>query len=158
MIRRPPRSTRTDTLFPHTTLFRSDRRQRPRRHHALDRARDDQHPADRRATWWNYTAHAAADWRTSLCMGRQGTERSTRAVRLDAQLTNWECSPVKEQQVSTSEINTRRHRRELPKAAPRSKDRTFSRSRLIDAARGLSHEKGFAATTTDRSEEHTSDL
>src|SRR3546814_9539996 len=23
-IRRPPRSTRTDTLFPHTTLFRSD--------------------------------------------------------------------------------------------------------------------------------------
>src|SRR3546814_3560345 len=32
MIRRPPRSTRTDTLFPYTTLFRSpaDRRRRPR--------------------------------------------------------------------------------------------------------------------------------
>src|SRR3546814_11675300 len=31
MIRRPPRSTRTDTLFPYTTLFRSLRhgRQRP---------------------------------------------------------------------------------------------------------------------------------
>src|SRR3546814_2149105 len=28
MIRRPPRSTRTDTLFPYTTLFRSDPRQR----------------------------------------------------------------------------------------------------------------------------------
>src|SRR3546814_18932203 len=26
MIRRPPRSTRTDTLFPYTTLFRSERR------------------------------------------------------------------------------------------------------------------------------------
>src|SRR3546814_8210176 len=26
MIRRPPRSTRTDTLFPSTTLFRSQRR------------------------------------------------------------------------------------------------------------------------------------
>src|SRR3546814_10100226 len=26
MIRRPPRSTRTDTLFPYTTLFRSCRR------------------------------------------------------------------------------------------------------------------------------------
>src|SRR3546814_1709674 len=26
MIRRPPRSTRTDTLFPYTTLFRSTRR------------------------------------------------------------------------------------------------------------------------------------
>src|SRR3546814_19078899 len=28
MIRRPPRSTRTDTLFPYTTLFRSDVRDR----------------------------------------------------------------------------------------------------------------------------------
>src|SRR3546814_8736340 len=28
MIRRPPRSTRTDTLFPYTTLFRSDWRGR----------------------------------------------------------------------------------------------------------------------------------
>src|SRR3546814_14741642 len=28
MIRRPPRSTRTDTLFPYTTLFRSGRRHR----------------------------------------------------------------------------------------------------------------------------------
>src|SRR3546814_2346498 len=26
MIRRPPRSTRTDTLFPYTTLFRSEKR------------------------------------------------------------------------------------------------------------------------------------
>src|SRR3546814_3843139 len=26
MIRRPPRSTRTDTLFPYTTLFRSGKR------------------------------------------------------------------------------------------------------------------------------------
>src|SRR3546814_8693198 len=28
MIRRPPRSTRTDTLFPYTTLFRSDDQRR----------------------------------------------------------------------------------------------------------------------------------
>src|SRR3546814_9876753 len=28
MIRRPPRSTRTDTLFPYTTLFRSHERKR----------------------------------------------------------------------------------------------------------------------------------
>src|SRR3546814_2235933 len=34
MIRRPPRSTRTDTLFPYTTLFRSLVTARP----ALDRA------------------------------------------------------------------------------------------------------------------------
>src|SRR3546814_2897737 len=31
MIRRPPRSTRTDTLFPYTTLFRSQRLARVRR-------------------------------------------------------------------------------------------------------------------------------
>src|SRR3546814_3032298 len=31
MIRRPPRSTRTDTLFPSTTLFRSARRRAARR-------------------------------------------------------------------------------------------------------------------------------
>src|SRR3546814_7160283 len=31
MIRRPPRSTRTDTLFPYTTLFRSAQRRLP--HH-----------------------------------------------------------------------------------------------------------------------------
>src|SRR3546814_12855166 len=30
MIRRPPRSTRTDTLFPYTTLFRSPSRLRQR--------------------------------------------------------------------------------------------------------------------------------
>src|SRR3546814_4725323 len=30
MIRRPPRSTRTDTLFPYTTLFRSKARRRAR--------------------------------------------------------------------------------------------------------------------------------
>src|SRR3546814_7364954 len=36
MIRRPPRSTRTDTLFPYTTLFRSDG---ARVHHPLPRDR-----------------------------------------------------------------------------------------------------------------------
>src|SRR3546814_9547538 len=42
MIRRPPRSTRTDTLFPYTTLFRSHRR--------LGRLlwRDDRHDAQRK--------------------------------------------------------------------------------------------------------------
>src|SRR3546814_5739414 len=48
MIRRPPKSTRTDTLFPYTTLFRSPRefdhrelRPRAERQHVdhLDRAR-----------------------------------------------------------------------------------------------------------------------
>src|SRR3546814_726845 len=40
MIRRPPRSTRTDTLFPYTTLFRSRHRRR-HRHHLVCRTRPD---------------------------------------------------------------------------------------------------------------------
>src|SRR3546814_13882935 len=43
MIRRPPRSTRTDTLFPYTTLFRS----RPRRGLRVLLALDDDHRARR---------------------------------------------------------------------------------------------------------------
>src|SRR3546814_13495760 len=35
MIRRPPRSTRTDTLFPYTTLFRSDGEGKQRRDRRL---------------------------------------------------------------------------------------------------------------------------
>src|SRR3546814_2704795 len=45
MIRRPPRSTRTDTLFPYTTLFRSDGSQGEcffQKHHA-DSLGDDVH-------------------------------------------------------------------------------------------------------------------
>src|SRR3546814_16840115 len=45
MIRRPPRSTRTDTLFPYTTLFRSHHRYHGRspRHASLhqDQSRQD---------------------------------------------------------------------------------------------------------------------
>src|SRR3546814_5790067 len=37
MIRRPPRSTRTDTLFPYTTLFRSPGQGQPPAHHIEDR-------------------------------------------------------------------------------------------------------------------------
>src|SRR3546814_9474204 len=42
MIRRPPRSTRTDTLFPYTTLFRSTRssRRRLRKYFARRRKED----------------------------------------------------------------------------------------------------------------------
>src|SRR3546814_17920747 len=55
MIRRPPISTRTDTLFPYTTLFRSGPRRRcstdgcapisPRRHRAL-RQRSEEHTSE----------------------------------------------------------------------------------------------------------------
>src|SRR3546814_7174377 len=58
MIRRPPRSTRTDTLFPYTTLFRSsscwpkgcqpgpDRRPEPGRRHYAQSRRSEEHTSE----------------------------------------------------------------------------------------------------------------
>src|SRR3546814_7394790 len=50
MLRRPPRSTRTDTLFPYTTLFRSVRRRRrgvvPYRAYVLRRRADHRRASD----------------------------------------------------------------------------------------------------------------
>src|SRR3546814_10761534 len=51
MIRRPPRSTRTDTLFPYTTLFRSGRQKLgqpvPLSNFVPDENRGKRHPAQR---------------------------------------------------------------------------------------------------------------
>src|SRR3546814_9254238 len=52
MIRRPPRSTRTDTLFPYTTLFRSvrgdhrDRRDPPRAPRVRAGVRSEEHTSE----------------------------------------------------------------------------------------------------------------
>src|SRR3546814_21027450 len=62
MIRRPPRSTRTDTLFPYTTLFRSRRSiaaarpARPRR----KKARADRPPLRRFHAWYLEDSHRLA--------------------------------------------------------------------------------------------------
>src|SRR3546814_4716915 len=47
MIRRPPRSTRTDTLFPYTTLFRSAKPQTPS---ATDPGKPEHHEASEALT------------------------------------------------------------------------------------------------------------
>src|SRR3546814_7251571 len=47
MIRRPPRSTRTDTLFPYTTLFRSNDSRNPSRNDAGSDAMTWKNTADR---------------------------------------------------------------------------------------------------------------
>src|SRR3546814_12617212 len=51
MIRRPPRSTRTDTLFPYTTLFRSEAGNQPVAAREVARLRDgaERHLGDDRA-------------------------------------------------------------------------------------------------------------
>src|SRR3546814_4387275 len=68
MIRRPPRSTRTDTLFPYTTLFRStDADARPelaaRRYRSADERYDAEvfpEPADRHGTGLHAGGHRPA--------------------------------------------------------------------------------------------------
>src|SRR3546814_10594662 len=67
MIRRPPRSTRTDTLFPYTTLFRSvdaaekariaDRRRSSRRRHRALVTRVPEHDPARELIQWRQTPH-----------------------------------------------------------------------------------------------------
>src|SRR3546814_16208053 len=95
MIRRPPRSTRTDTLFPNTTLFRAPhppcrgRRARgaqparDRAHHPVSRSRGGQVTTPRRGTdmedseFWtarnalkhiyeNSTANFASPWHIQI--------------------------------------------------------------------------------------------
>src|SRR3546814_3117207 len=48
MIRRPPRSTRTDTLFPYTTLFRSEAGRRHHRNFGHGRRHGHLYAAERR--------------------------------------------------------------------------------------------------------------
>src|SRR3546814_12797178 len=67
MIRRPPRSTRTDTLFPYTTLFRSRSKRRMILHRFLQRRLQVEEPIINRsrvlAVERNHlsTGHAARD-------------------------------------------------------------------------------------------------
>src|SRR3546814_19566750 len=72
MIRRPPRSTRTDTLFPYTTLFRSPRPTAGSRRH--------RNPI-LRSTARLHKASAVIDARPGLSFARRtGSGRSSRAA------------------------------------------------------------------------------
>src|SRR3546814_4254321 len=57
MIRRPPRSTRTDTLFPYTTLFRSPRHAPPAGERQIG---DGDQRCDRARGWANPSRRAVA--------------------------------------------------------------------------------------------------
>src|SRR3546814_3879675 len=61
MIRRPPRSTRTDTLFPYTTLFRSCRGPSPPRFHLSNAMRPDREKSrSRQAKMYRYPCRPSA--------------------------------------------------------------------------------------------------
>src|SRR3546814_16046153 len=80
MIRRPPRSTRTDTLFPYTTLFRScDEKTATSRVHDRDlsRARQPDNRGDLKQMKASYQGssirvHTIGDGFAELCFDREG--------------------------------------------------------------------------------------
>src|SRR3546814_5505043 len=83
MIRRPPRSTRTDTLFPYTTLFRSSSDQAPpRRHFPASFAELHLTPPHRRCEEWRHGRHRVAhETGTETVMGdEEGAEQGELAI------------------------------------------------------------------------------
>src|SRR3546814_5529136 len=74
MIRRPPRSTRTDTLFPYTTLFRSGNSSRCQRSRL---PRDHQGGGRRRRAW-----HAGGVYRGSLARSEEHTSELQSLMRI----------------------------------------------------------------------------
>src|SRR3546814_6676473 len=60
MMRRPPRSTRTDTLFPYTTLFRSQGQGRSRNHLVMIYLR----PLRTFIPWWSVSGLGSPSGRT----------------------------------------------------------------------------------------------
>src|SRR3546814_7737948 len=87
MIRRPPRSTRTDTLFPYTTLFRSNQDLSP-----VDGLRCRRYP------------------RSPLCHCESGADqrRTRRGVRHDAgdQSCPWRIPDARRSEEHTSELQS----------------------------------------------------
>src|SRR3546814_12885055 len=63
MIRRPPRSTRTDTLFPYTTLFRFDRARLLDAHRPKGDDRPDGHGRPRTPKRGDAAAHGRRRYR-----------------------------------------------------------------------------------------------
>src|SRR3546814_16549460 len=91
MIRRPPRSTRTDTLFPYTTLFRSRRRiVAPARQQSVERfGLDHRAGQDVRAGGARLLDHADRQLRVELLgADRQQQPPGTRAPGVDVVVTD----------------------------------------------------------------------
>src|SRR3546814_14279985 len=109
MIRRPPRSTRTDTLFPYTPLFRSLRRAGPR-HAALT-----EHDAGKvarqiefRGTRTRRRAGGMADDDRSTRMNahvhQRSDERRVREGRVRTCRSRWSPHNNKTQQCTTTKL------------------------------------------------------
>src|SRR3546814_2838001 len=93
MFRRPPRSTRTDTLFPYTTLFRSDR--------AADHDLGVEAGADRCAAAVRATAGSAARQSLRACLGEHDA-----GCLLRAAARQWLCAAADRSEEHTSELQS----------------------------------------------------
>src|SRR3546814_6047906 len=88
MIRRPPRSTRTDTLFPYTTLFRSAREsrqsssQRKPRGPRLFRSTDDRSPQWLRRRRHKPPCLVRLHWRSELGRSEEHTSELQSLMRI----------------------------------------------------------------------------
>src|SRR3546814_8533555 len=91
MIRRPPRSTRTDTLFPYTTLFRSARLILAQRRRWQEQAGCGE--ATRSGTAWRQTSRVQL-WRVE------------RVWRLRSRRTKWQTLPESAYRDSKTEEHT----------------------------------------------------
>src|SRR3546814_10385687 len=118
MIRRPPRSTRTDTLFPYTTLFRSLFAAGSGLTGVSDELRRLETEAD---AIWGPTNRGS---RTFTVAQRQLAE-STRSVRDDA---------LKPKAWSDASVATKRTR-ETPEAARRDRDAVQAESGVAERVR-----------------------
>src|SRR3546814_8529180 len=84
MIRRPPRSTRTDTRCPYTTLFRSANQAEPRHWKANGRSPFMGRPARRKPCWRSHppTASWAAHSRRSARRSEEHTSELQSLMRI----------------------------------------------------------------------------
>src|SRR3546814_19647666 len=74
MIRRPPRSTRTDTLFPYTTLFRSAGGHRTRGRFSVRRRLELHHRRQSAGEWRSVHQLLTLSRTRSGCVGASGLQ------------------------------------------------------------------------------------
>src|SRR3546814_20711650 len=117
MIRRPPRSTRTDTLFPYTTLFRSRKRSGPNGNRSRDRRGTPEQPGTQQRT---RTRTANANLRGAPAKSRRGNVRTPRAGGRQGARDCGECARQQNRPRTPREAADRRGGGQRSKSSPTS--------------------------------------
>src|SRR3546814_4101824 len=113
MIRRPPRSTRTDTLFPYTTLFRSRRCEgdrHPRRNPLSEPAEPDGSDGGRRRAGLDQLAGAGHVLDAGQHRGRSRSEEHTSELQSLMRISYAVfCLKKKKQNKKTQSVHTNKN-------------------------------------------------